>query len=112
LCVPPCILVPDRGLDGLTDSYVKLHILDDTQELLNNNHHKIPLNNDEDTITLVEESALTTSEIILPGNSNPSTGNAPIDIEYYCYDIEADAPQFNDHGPKIMIPMQELHITI
>jgi hypothetical protein len=63
-------------------------------------------------MSLVEESTLTTSEIPLSDNSAFTAGNAPIAFEYYCYDIEADAPQFNYHGPTIMIPKQELLITI
>jgi hypothetical protein len=37
---------------------------------------------------------------------------AVIAFEYYCYEIEADAPQFNYHGPKIETPKQELPVTI
>jgi hypothetical protein len=37
-CVPACIFVPDRELDCLTDSHVKLNSLNDMQELLNNTH--------------------------------------------------------------------------
>ena len=82
------------------------------QEHLNNSHPKVAFNYDEDTMSLVEESTLTTSEIPLSDNSAFTAGNAPIAFEYYCYDIEADAPQFNYHGPTIMIPKQELLITI
>jgi hypothetical protein len=32
--------------------------------------------------------------------------------QYNCYEIEADAPQFNYHGPKIKIPIQESHVFI
>ncbi len=39
--VPPCVFALDEELDGLTNSHVKLNILDDTQECLNNSHHKI-----------------------------------------------------------------------
>jgi hypothetical protein len=112
LCVPPCIFVPDRELDCLTDSHVKLNILYYTQELLSNSHHKIAFNYDEDTVSLVEESTLTLSEISLSDNSDSSAGNTPLAFEYYCYDIEADAPQSNYHGPKIMIPKQESPHTI
>jgi hypothetical protein len=52
----------------LTDSHVKLNILDDMQELLNNGHHEIAFNYDEDTMSLVEESTLTTFEISLSDN--------------------------------------------
>ncbi len=54
LCVPPCIFVPDRELGVLTDSYVKLDILVDTQESFNDSHHKIAYDYNEDTVSLVE----------------------------------------------------------
>jgi hypothetical protein len=109
-CVPPCIFVPDKELDCLT--HVKLNSLDDMQELLNDSHHKIAFDNYEDTTTLVEDPTLTTAETLLPKNSDSSAGNGPIAFEYYCYEIETDAPQFNYDGPKIMIPKQELPVTI
>jgi hypothetical protein len=112
MCVTLCIFVPDRELDCLTNSHIKINILDDTQELLNNFHHKIAFNYDEDTVSLVEESTLTTLEISLSNNSDSSAGNASIDFEYYCYKIESDAPWFNYHGLKIMMPKQELPINI
>jgi hypothetical protein len=62
------------------------------QELLNDSHHKITFHYDEDTTSLVEESTLTTSEVPLSDDSLPSARNTPIVFEYYCYDIEADAP--------------------
>ncbi len=63
-------------------------------------------------MSLVEESTLFMSEISLSDNSYSSAGNAPIALEYFCYEIEADTPQFNYHGPKIMTPKQELPVTI
>ncbi len=96
----------------MTDSHVKLNSLDDLQEVLNNSHHKIASNYDEDIVSLVEESTVTTLEVHLFDNSNSSAGNAPIAFEYYCYEIEAGAPWFNYHGPKFMISKQELPITI
>ncbi len=107
-----CIFVPDRELDFLTDSHVKLNSLDDMQELLNNRHHKIAFDYDEDTMSLVEDPTLTTLEIILSGDSDLSAGNAPIAFEYYCYEIEDDKSLFNYHGPKIIIPKQESPIII
>jgi hypothetical protein len=59
----------------------------------------------------VEEPTLSTSEVSLSNNSDSSTGNAPIASEYHCYEIEADAPQFDCHGPKIKIQKQELFVT-
>jgi hypothetical protein len=32
--VPPCVLVPDKELDGLTNSHVKLNTLDNTHKCL------------------------------------------------------------------------------
>jgi hypothetical protein len=111
-CVPPCIFVPDRELDCLTDSHVKLNILDDIQELLNNSHNKRAFNYDEDTTSLVEEPTLATLELSLSINSSSFTGNTPIASEYHCYEIEADTPSLNYHGPKIMFLKQELPVTI
>jgi hypothetical protein len=96
----------------LIDSHVKLKSLDDRQELSNISHHKLAFNYDEDTMSLVKDSTLTTLEIPLSDDSAFSAGNAPIAFEYYCYDIEADSPQLNYHGPKIMIPKQESPVTI
>jgi hypothetical protein len=77
ICVPLFIFVPGRELDCLTNSCVKLHIFDCTQELLNISHHKIALIDDEDTVTLVEESTLTTLDIYLSNNSDSSAGMHP-----------------------------------
>ncbi len=63
-------------------------------------------------MSLVEESTLTTPEISLSNHSNSSAGNAPIAFEYFCNEVKADAPWLNYHGPKIMIPKQELTVTI
>jgi hypothetical protein len=82
------------------------------QEPFSNSHHKIAFGYDEDTVSLVEEPTLATSEVSLSDNSDSSAGNAPIAFEYYCYEVEANTPQFNYHGPKIKIPKQELHVTI
>jgi hypothetical protein len=63
-------------------------------------------------MSLVEESTFTTLEIPLSDNSDTSSGNIPIALEYYCYEIDAEAPWFNYHGPKNMILKQELPVTI
>jgi hypothetical protein len=63
-------------------------------------------------MSLVEELTLDTLEVLLSDNTISSAGNATIAFEYHCYEIEADAPQFNYHGPKIKIPKQELPVTI
>jgi hypothetical protein len=65
----------------LTDSHVKSNSLDDKQELLNNGHHKIAFNYDKDTISLVEESTLTTLKVSLSNDSDSSAWNAPIAFE-------------------------------
>jgi hypothetical protein len=48
--VPPCVLIPDKKLDCLNNSHVKLNTLDNTQECLITSHHKIAFDNDEDTV--------------------------------------------------------------
>ncbi len=82
------------------------------QECLSNSNHKIAFDYNEDTMSLVEELTLDTLEVALSNNTISSAGNATIAFEYNCYEIEADAPQFNYHGPKIKIPKQELPVTI
>jgi hypothetical protein len=99
------------NLDRVTDSHLKLNILDDTQEWLNNSHHRIALEYDEDTLSLVVDLTLSTSDISVSNNSYSSIGNASA-FEYECYEIEDDTPQFNYHGPKIKIPKQESPVTI
>ncbi len=47
--VPLCVLVPDKELDGLTNSHDKLNTLDNEQECLSSSHYKIAFDNDEDT---------------------------------------------------------------
>jgi hypothetical protein len=63
-------------------------------------------------MSLVEDPTLTTAEALLSNKSNFSAGKAPIAFAYHCYEIEADTPQFNYHGPNILIPKQELPVTI
>jgi hypothetical protein len=64
------------NLDRVTDSHVKLNILDDMQECLNNSHHWIALEYDEGTLSLVVDPTLSTSDISVSDNSDSSTGNA------------------------------------
>jgi hypothetical protein len=90
--VPLCIFVPDKELDCLTDSHIKLNGLDDKQECLSNSNHKIAFDYNKDTMSLVEELTLDTSDVLLSNNSISSAGNAIIAFEYYCYGIEDDAP--------------------
>ena len=49
--VPHCVFVPDKELDGLTNSNDKLNTLDNTQECSSNSHHKIAFDNDKDTVS-------------------------------------------------------------
>jgi hypothetical protein len=76
LSVPVYVFVPDRELDFLTDSHVKLDILADTQEPLSTSHHRIAFEYDEDTVSLVVDSTLSTLDISISDNSNSSAGNA------------------------------------
>ncbi len=98
--VPPCIFISDRELDFLTNSHIKLDVLVDTQEPFDDNHHKIAFDYDGDTVSLVEELTLATLEVSLSKNSDSSAGNASTAFEYYCYEIEADTPQFITMGQR------------
>jgi hypothetical protein len=49
--VPHCVFVPDKELDGLTNSHVKLSTLDNTQECISASHHKKAFDDDEDTVS-------------------------------------------------------------
>jgi hypothetical protein len=110
--VPLCVFVPDKELDCLSDSHIKLNNLDDMQECLSNSNHKIAFDYNKDTMSLVEELTLDTLEAMLSDNTISSAGNGTIAFEYHCYEIEADAPRFNYYGPKIKIPKQESPVTI
>jgi hypothetical protein len=96
----------------MTDSHNKFNSLDDTQECLSNSNHKIAFDYDKDTMSLAEELTLESSEASLSDNTISSSGNAPIAFEYHCYEIEAEAPQLNYHGPKIKISKQKSPVTI
>ncbi len=96
----------------MSDGHVKLDILVDTQEPFNDSHHRIALDYDEYTVSLVEEPTLATLEASLSDYSNSSAGNASTAFECKCNEIEADMPQFKYHGPQIKIPKQELPVTI
>ncbi len=103
--------VPDREQDLLTDSHVKLDIIVDTQEPLSTSHHRIGFEYDEDTVSLVVNPTLSTSDISISDDSISSAGNASV-FEYECYEVKDDTPQFNYHGTKIKIPKQESPVTI
>jgi hypothetical protein len=91
LSVPVYVFVPDRELDFLTDSNVKLDILVDTQEPLSTSHHRLALEYDKDTVSLVVDPTLITSDISISNNSDSSTANASA-FEYECYEVEDDTP--------------------
>jgi hypothetical protein len=112
LLVPPCVFVPDKVLNCLTDSHIKICSLDDMQECVCNSNHKIAFDYDKDTMSLGEELTLDTLEVLLSDNNIFSAGNATIAFEYHCYEIEADTPLFNYHGQKIKTSKQELPVTI
>jgi hypothetical protein len=101
LNVPVCVFVPDRELDLLTDSHVKLDTLVDTQESFSTSHHRIALEYDVDTVTLVVD--LHKLDVSISNNSNSSTWNTSA-FEYECYEIKGDTPRFNYQGPRIKIP--------
>ncbi len=81
----------DMNLDRVTDSHVKLNILDDMQEWVNNSHHKIALEYDEDTVSLVVDPTLSTLDISVSNNSDSSTGNTSA-FKYECYGVKDDTP--------------------
>jgi hypothetical protein len=105
------VIVPDREPDLLTDSHDKLDILVDTQEPFSTNHHRIAFEYAEDTVSLVVDPTLSTSDMSISNNSTFSAGNASA-FEYKCYKVEDNTPQFNYHGPKIKLPQQETPMTI
>jgi hypothetical protein len=106
LSAPLYVFVPDREPDFLTDSHVELDILVDTQEPLSTSHHKIAFEYDEDTVSLVVDPTLSTSDISISDNSNSSAGNASA-FGYECYKVKDNTPQFNYHGPTVKIPKQD-----
>jgi hypothetical protein len=111
LSFPFYVFVPDREPDLLTDSHVKLNVIVDTQEPLSTSHHKIAFEYDEDTVSLVVDPTLSTSDISISNNSYSSAGIASA-FEYECYKVKGDTPWFNYHGPKIKIHKQESPVTI
>jgi hypothetical protein len=85
------VIVPGRELDFLTNSHVKLDTLVDTQESFSTSYHRIALEYDKDSVSLVVVSTLSTSDISISNNSNSSTGNASA-FEYECYEVKDDTP--------------------
>ncbi len=76
----------------MTDSHAKFDILVDTQDSFSTSHHKIAFAYDEDTVSLVAEQTLSTSDMSISGNSNSSTGNTSTAFEYECYEVKDDTP--------------------
>jgi hypothetical protein len=106
------VFVPYREPDLLTDSKIKLDIFVDTQKPFYSSHPRVPFEYDEDTVSVVEEQTLSTSDISISDNSDSSTGNTSTAFEYECFEIVDYTPQFNYHGPKIMIFKKESPVTI
>jgi hypothetical protein len=73
-------------------NHIKLDIFVDIQEPFKTSHHKVALDYVEETMSLVEEQILSTSDISLSDNSDSSAGNASTAFESKYYEIEADAP--------------------
>ncbi len=90
--VPLCVFVPDKELDCLTDSHIKLNSLYDMLDCLIDSNHKIAFDYNKDTMSLVEELTLDTLEVLLSDNTISSAENATIAFEYHCYEIEVDTP--------------------
>ncbi len=86
------VFVPNREPDFLTDSYVKLDILVDSQEPFSASLHKIAFGYDEDTVSLVVDPTLSKLDMLISNNSNSSAGNASTAFEYECYKIKDDTP--------------------
>jgi hypothetical protein len=85
------VFVPNRKPDLLTNSDVKLNTLVDTQKSFSTSHHRIALEYDKDTVSLVVDPTLSTSDIAISNNSDSSTGNASA-FEYECYEVKDDTP--------------------
>jgi hypothetical protein len=85
------IIAPDRELDFLTDSHVKLDTLVDIQESFSTSHHRIALEYDQDTVSLVVDPTLSTLDISISNNSDFSTRNTSA-FEYECYEVKDDTP--------------------
>jgi hypothetical protein len=61
----------------LTDSHIKLDILVNTQEPFDTSHHKIAFDYDEDTVSIVVEQTLSTSDIPISTTPIPLLGMHP-----------------------------------
>ncbi len=76
--VPLCAFVPDKECNSMTDSHDKLNSLDDMQECLSSSNHKIAFDYNEDTMSLVEELTLDTSEVSLSNNTISSAAGTQL----------------------------------
>ena len=74
---PTLYLCSRYGTRFLTDSHIKLDILIDTQEPLNDSHHKVAFDYDEDTMSLVEKPTLSTLMYISTTTPIPLLGMHP-----------------------------------
>ncbi len=91
ISVPVYVFVSNKEPDCLTDSHIKLDTLVDIQKTFSTSHHRIALEYDEDAVSLVVDSTLSTTDISISDNSNSSTGNAAA-FEYECYEVKDDTP--------------------
>ncbi len=57
------VVVLDRELDFLTNIHVKLDTFVDTKEYFSTSHHRIALEYDEDTVSLVVDPTLSTLDL-------------------------------------------------
>ncbi len=86
------VFISDKEPDHLTDSHVKLDTFVDTQESFSTSDHRIAPEYDEDTVSFVVDSTLSTSDISTSNNSNSSTRNTSA-FEYECYEVKDDTHQ-------------------
>jgi hypothetical protein len=84
------VFAPDRE-HFLTDSYVVPETLVDTQEPLSTSHHRIAFEYDENTVSLLVDPTLSTSDTSISNNSDSSPGNASA-FEYECCEVKDDTP--------------------
>ncbi len=91
ISVPVYVFVPDKKPDRLTDSHVKLDTLVDTQKSFSTSHHRIALEYDEDTVSLVVDPTLSILDILISDNTDSSTGNTSA-FKNECYEVKDDTP--------------------
>ncbi len=74
------VFVSDKEPDHLTDSLVKLDTLADTQESFSTSHHRIALEYDEDTVSLVVDLLCRLSRTSIIHNRIPITDKTGVFI--------------------------------